>query len=286
MAHLRPMTDADVEPAVEVWGDAFAALADRYRLAAPSRTPETTARLAQRLRHFRSTDPGGSFVADDGGVVVGLSQSLVREGYWMLSLLGIHPSAQGRGLGRDLLDLALSTAPRDSAGTIQSSRDPSAMALYTLAGFALHPALMATGRVRPGAVGRHRSVRTGSREDIALVDAVDRAVRGSARGIDIVAMLSEPRTQLLVAGDRGYVVATDERVVTLGARDEATAMALLESALALGGGDIEVGWMTAGQQWAIRTVVGAGLLLNPSGAVMTRGMPGPPRPYLPSGGYG
>jgi hypothetical protein len=51
-------------------------------------------------------------------------------------------------------------------------------------------------------------------------------------------------------------------------------------------GGAEVGWVTGRQQWAMRSVVAAGLELSPCGAVMVRGMDGPPCCYLPSGAYG
>lgn len=286
MVTFRAMTEADVPAAVAAFDSGMLAMLARHALPVTRNTIQDERRRQDRTRHFLGTDPDGSWVAEEAGTVVGMSQSFVREGYWMLSMLGTQPGCQGRGIGADLLELALSNASRDCAGTIQSSRDPSAMALYTMAGFALHPALRATGPVRPGAVRTHPSVRTGDRSDIALVDDIDRFVRGSARGVDIEAMLADPHNHLLLSGDRGYAVALDDRLVTLGARNEETAAALLESAMARAGGEFEIGWLTGGQQWAIRTAVGAGLRLNPHGAVMVRGMPGPPWPYIPSGGYG
>jgi hypothetical protein len=52
------------------------------------------------------------------------------------------------------------------------------------------------------------------------------------------------------------------------------------------GNQVEVNWLTANQQWAIRTLVDAWVELVPSGPMMVRGMSGPPAPYIPSGGYG
>jgi predicted N-acetyltransferase YhbS len=282
------MTDADIDGAVGVWQEAFSTMAARYGLLQPPRSPASDQRLAARMRHFLATDPEGSFVADDDGTVVGLSQSLVREDYWMLSLLATATGRQGRGVGHGLLELALGNAPRDSPGTIQSSRDPAAMALYTLAGFSLHPALTTSGRVRQGAVASDPRVRHGGPDDLALVDEIDRSVRGSARGVDIAAMLAEPGVRLLVIEGGGYAVAQDERVITMGARDEEGAVGLLRTALAemAPTASVEMAWLTGSQQWAIRTVVSAGLELHPYGAVMVRGMAGPPFPYIPSGGYG
>jgi len=282
------MTEDDLEGAVGVWQEAFSTMAARYGLPQSPRSAAGDRRLAARMGHFIATDPEGSFVADEDGAVVGLSQSLVREGYWMLSLLATATGWQRRGVGHDLLELALGNAPRDSPGTIQSSRDPAAMALYTLAGFSLHPALTTSGRVRPGAVDADPRVRHGGPDDFALVDGIDRAVRGSARGVDIAAMLAEPGNRLLVIEGGGYAVVQDERVITMGAHDEELAVSLLQSALAemASTASVEVAWLTGSQQWAIRTVVSAGLKLSPYGAVMVRGMAHPPFPYIPSGGYG
>ena len=91
-------------------------------------------------------------MAEEGGTVIGMSQSFVREDYWMLSQLGTVPGRQGHGVGRELLRLALSHGDPDSPGTIQCSRDPKAMALYTSFGFVLHPVVAAWGVMRPGSV--------------------------------------------------------------------------------------------------------------------------------------
>ena len=47
---------------------------------------------------------------------------------------------------------------------------------------------------------------------------IDRAVRGSARPVDIAMMLSEEGNRLLLHEDQAYAVAKDDRIVTLGAR--------------------------------------------------------------------
>ena len=138
------------------------------------------------------------------------------------------------------------------------------MALYAGFGFALHPVVAAWGIMRPGSVerparGRARTSRdqVGARE-LDIVDGIDRAVRGSARTVDIVAMLAQPGNRLLLHGRPGYAVAKDDRIVTLGARDEESAVLVLRTMLAEAppGETIEVNWLTSAQQWAIREVVG------------------------------
>jgi hypothetical protein len=222
-----------------------------------------------------------------------MSQSFVREGYWMLSQLGTVPGLQGRGLGRELLRRALSHGDPKSPGTIQCSRDPKAMALYASFGFVLHPVVAAWGAMRPGSIERPREVTRYESEQVTerelqIVTAIDRKVRGSARTVDIVAMLTQPGTRLLLHADQGYALTMDDRVVTLGARQEESATLVLKAMLAESptGETIEINWLTSAQQWAIRVVVEAGIELLPFGPVMVRGMDGPPSPYIPSGGFG
>ena len=288
MVTLRAMTDADVPDVVTLWDHAFQSMHARLGLPVSPATPVDVGRLQNRIRHLRGTDPEGSWVAEEDGAIVGLSQSLVRDGYWVLSLLATAPDFQGRGLGRELIERSLAIADRDGPGTIQASRDPAALALYTSSGFELHPVVPAAGTVRPGSMRPDPRVHEADSGVIELVDAIDRAVRDSRRGEDIRAMMREPGHRLLVVDDRGYAVVTDDRTVTLGAVDEEAATALLETFLAGMSADqrVQVMWLTARQRWAIRTLVAAGVTLDVHGAVMVRGMPGLPVTYIPSGGYG
>lgn len=279
------MLETDALDAVWLWDHAHRTLSAEYGETDPPITDEDVGRLTRRIRYFLATDPGGSWVADDGGAMVGFAQASLRDGYWMLSLLATDPAHQGKGIGRGLLERALTLGPPDSPGTIQSSRDPAAMALYASAGFALHPAVMANGVARtppppdPG-------VRVGDLGDLGLVDGVDRERRGSTRRGDIECMLAEPGNRLLVLDGRGYAVVQDTRLITLSAIDVPSAVSLLRSALAAATGSFVAGWVTSAQQWAVRVLVEAGIDLRPNGAVMVRGMPAPPAPYIPSGGFG
>ena len=117
---------------------------------------------------------------------------------------------------------------------------------------------------------------------------IDRAVRGSARPVDIAMMLSEEGNRLLLHEDRRTrwprTIASSRSVP---ANEESAALVLRAMlAEAPAGETVEINWLTAGQQWAIRVLIEAGVELQPYGPVMVRGMPGPPSPYIPSGGYG
>jgi ribosomal protein S18 acetylase RimI-like enzyme len=293
MVTFRPMTEEDVPAAVAAFDTGLLAMLARYALPVTRNSLRDERRRRDRTRHFLGTDPEGSWVAEDGGSVVGMSQSFVREGYWMLSQLGTVPGLQGRGLGRELLRRALLHGDPHGPGTIQCSRDPKAMALYASFGFKLHPVVAASGAMRPGSIERPREVvryepDQVTERELQIVTAIDRKVRGSARSVDVVAMLTQPGTRLLLHADQGYAVTMDDRVITLGARQEESATLVLKTMLAESptGETIEVNWLTSAQQWAIRVVVDAGIELLPFGPVMVRGMDGPPSPYIPSGGFG
>ena len=293
MVTFRPMAEADVPDAVAAFDSGFLAMRARYGLPVTGSSLRDERRRQDRTRHFLATDPAGSWVAEDNEAIIGMSQSFVREDYWTLSQLGTAPGSQNQGVGRELLRLALGHGDPHSPGTIQCSRDPRAMALYSTFGFVLHPVVAGWGPVRPGAVARPGDVvryeagQVTEREH-ELVTAIDRKVRGSARSIDLPSMLSPEGTRLLLHGDQGYAVATDERIVTLGARQQESAALVLRAMLAMvpPGVTVEVNWLTSGQQWAVRELVAAGVELQPFGPVMVRGMDGPPAPYIPSGGYG
>jgi ribosomal protein S18 acetylase RimI-like enzyme len=293
MVSFRPMTEADVPAAVSAFDSGFLAMLARHSLPVTRNTIQDERRRQDRTRHFLQTDPQGSWVAEDEGIVVGMSQSFVREDYWTLSQLGTLPGRQGRGVGRELLRLALSHGDPQSPGTIQCSRDPKAMALYTSYGFVLHPVVAAWGAMRPGSVERPADVvrfepDQVTEREIDIVTAIDRTVRGSGRSVDVVSMLAQPGHRLLLHAEDGYAVARDDRIVVLGARDESSATLVLKAMLAEApaGETIEINWLTSAQQWAVRVVVDAGIELQPYGPVMVRGMDGPPAPYIPSGGYG
>jgi GNAT superfamily N-acetyltransferase len=287
------MTEADVPGGVSAFEQGLLTMQARYNLPVTANSIRDEKRRQDRTRHLLRTDPGGSWVAEDSGTIIGMSQSFVREGYWMLSQLGTVPGRQGLGVGKELLRLAFEHGEPDAPGTIQCSRDPKAMALYSSFGFSMHPVVAAWGPLRPNSVSRpadverYEAARVGERE-LAIVDAIDRSVRGSARSVDIVAMLEQPGSWLLLHGEDGYAVAMDDRIVTLGGRTEESAVLVLRTMLAEAppGETIEIGWLTSAQQWAIREVVAAGIELQPYGPVMVRGMPGPPCPYIPSGGFG
>ena len=85
----------------------------------------------------------------------------------------------------------------------------------------------------------------------------------------------------------GFAIHEEGSVRVLAALDEDTATRLLRACFAQAprGATVQVDLLTAGQDWAIRPCLEAGLALSPSGAVFTRGDVGPMRPYVPTGSW-
>jgi GNAT superfamily N-acetyltransferase len=250
----------------------------------PSPPPPPGAPLV-RFEHLLATDPGGAWVAEEDGRVIGGGLAIEREGIWGLSLLVVLPEYQSSGVGGALLERCLAYAGGGSRGAIiLASPDHRALRAYARAGFEMHPCMDAVGR--PGATEAPPGVRAGDERDIPLTETVDRAIRGAARGGDIAAFLRAGRP-LLVLPERGYAVLRDESLQLLAALDEEAARDLVLAAFAAAppGRDFRVEWITAKQGWVVRPVLDAGLVLKPGGAVFVRGDVGRFAPYLPSGAY-
>ena len=285
---IRPLTDADVDATREVQTRSFQALDAAEGKPPMEVTPDVVERQRGRVRHFLTHDPGGAWVAEVDGAVVGAALALRRDSMWGLSLLVVDPGIQSRGLGRRLLDASLTYADGVQSAVILSSQDARAIRAYAAAGFDLHPQVHATGKVdRALLPAPSVRVRAGSVADASLADDVDRAVRGAVRGPDHRALGEHNRMFVVDDGDgRGYAYLRPEgRVTAVAATDDETATALLWQCLAQAGDvEVTVDHVNAGQQWAVRVAVAARLKLAPAGCVFWRGRTPPPS-YLPDGAY-
>jgi GNAT superfamily N-acetyltransferase len=279
---VRPLEARDIDAVHDVTVEAFQDL--NRRLGEPVEPAGPLASSRIRIGRLLATDPGGAWVAELDGRVVGCSLGIVREGVWGLSLLVVGPDAQSTGVGRELLARAWEHG-RDARGWIVlGSRDPRALRSYARLGLRLHPAIAARGR--PRRVTRPPEVRLGTLADLPLTADVDRTVRGAPHGDDLVALL-ESGGDLLVLPERGYAVVRDGAIRLLASRDEDGAVALLRACLAAAGArEASVEWITSAQRWAVMPCLEAGLELRMDlGAVFLAGDVGPFAPYLPSGAY-
>jgi GNAT superfamily N-acetyltransferase len=279
---VRPLQARDTDAILDLMVEAFQDLNRRF--GEPPEPPGPVAAGRVRVRRLLAADPGGGWVAERDGRVVGCSLALMREGVWGLSLLVVSPGAQSSGVGRELLARAWEYGRGARGWIILASRDSRALRSYARLGLHLHPALAARGR--PRRVSSPPDGRPGTLDDLPLTAEVDRAVRGAAHGDDLVALL-ESGGDLLVLPDRGYAVVRDGAIRLLAARDEDGAATLLRACLAAAGArEASVEWITSAQGWAIAPCLEAGLELRMDvGAVFLAGDVGPFAPYLPSGAY-
>jgi predicted N-acetyltransferase YhbS len=281
---LRQMTSDDFAAADEVWREAFATSTEFPQSTTPPTPSEQSAGIARRA-HLLRHDPDGSFVAERDGAIVGFAQSHRREGTFVLAMLAVSPKFQEAGTGQRLLDAALEYATGCRAAYIFSSSDPRAIHRYVRAGFTMHPAVQVTARSAVGdATYAHIRVSEGGADDIAYVASIDRAIRGSARSIDVAFWL-EGGSTLLLHEENGYAVLSSNRLTALGALNDTVARELLSAVLSgyPDGVTRSASWIAGEQQWAIAEAAAQRAAIEVHGSIMARGIAHLPYPYLPNG---
>ena len=249
------------------------------------RTADGTARAA----HLQRTDPGGCWVAEIEGEVVGAALGLVREGVSGFSLFGILPAFQGRGIGSRLYAPALQYGAGASGGIILSSSHPAATSRYARSpGYRLIPTVGLSGAWDPRRVPPALRSRPGDLSaDAETIAGASRRARGASHLADLPTLLDRPGSALLVIDGEGFACARRGSVTLLAARTEAAAADLLWGAMRSGprGGTVSLDFVTAENQWAIRTGLDAGLSITECGPMFVRGQLGTMAPYLPNGMY-
>jgi GNAT superfamily N-acetyltransferase len=285
------MNPADVDAAAIVAGDALAtSIPVEFLPSSPEEERTHLTRRVARVAHLLETDPDGAWVAEDAdGAVVGVALSIVREGVWGLSLLGVRPDLQSQGVGRRLLEGALRTLEGCRGGIILATTDARAMRSYFRAGFRLVPCVAAAGEINRSRIPAGLRARPGTLEDErdrALIDAASRHVRGATHAPD-VETLRAAGCELLVHDGGGWAMRRDGSPVVLAAHDDDVAADLLWSCFAGGpaGGTVHVDFIAHDNDWAITVALDMGLSLATEGPVFVRGELGTMAPYLPSGAY-
>jgi GNAT superfamily N-acetyltransferase len=276
------MAADDVPVAERLSDEAFTPMAEPGMFT--GRSPEQQAMWEVRARHLLGTDPAGSWVAERDGEMLGFATSYRRDLTWFLATYAVRPHLQGQGLGRVLLDAALTHSRGCLRGMISSSRDPRAFRRYRQSGFTLHPQMFLHGRVDRSALPVVEHVRDGSEADFDLLDSLDRRRRDAAHGPDHAVLLAQNR---LVVTDRpsgsGYAYITPEgKPAVVCASDRRTATSLLWEAVASATDQLTIPHVTAANEWAIDVGLAAGLSVDTAGYLAVRGMK-PPAPYLHHG---
>ncbi len=288
---FRPMRPGDVPVAERLSDEVFLELDRRvYRRDQADPEPRTEGHRAgwiERTRHFLVTDADGCWVAEDAdGSMAGFATSIRREGTWILATYVVRTGLQGRGVGKQLLDLALTHSRGCLQGMLSASDDPRAVRRYLLAGFRMHPQMSLGGTVDRTAIpaGTGSRIREGTAADTDLMDSLDRRARGAGHGPDHPLM---QRLFRAVVTDSttgsGYAYLTETGAVALlAASTRRTAERLLWSAIADGPAEQGIGHVTAANDWAIAVGTAARLELRTSGYLALRGLK-PPTTYLHNG---
>jgi len=280
-ARIRPLQPDDVAAADAV------ARSVLFREGEPPPDAAALRRSRGRIAHLQRTDPGGAWVAESDGRIVGVALALVREGIWGLSLFGVAPEHQSRGIGRELLEAAFGHGAGARGHLILSTESPAAMRRYARLSLDLRPCVAVAGIVDRSRLAGADGVVDAGLDGVPVADAIGRAVRGAGHGVDLPVALEAAGTRLLLYEDRAFAVVRDDRVWLLAGLDEPAATRALHGALAAmpPGATAHVDFLTAGQDWAVRACLDAGLALSPDGPFFTGGELGPLRPYIPSGAY-
>jgi GNAT superfamily N-acetyltransferase len=121
----RRLTLGDLAACAEVFYLAMDGLQARRGLAP---LPRNAPALDLLFRHIVTLDPDRAWLAEEGESVVGFGMGTRREELDFLSFLFVHPEAQGRGVGRQLLPRCLPASPY--RGTCIEAIQPVSGALY------------------------------------------------------------------------------------------------------------------------------------------------------------
>lgn len=176
----RPATEADLAEEFAVFVAAQVELHERRGAPWQAGPFDPDGRWAQVHRHLLAHYGERAFVALDDGRVVGFTAALLRGGCWYLAALFVHPDAQGRGIGRRLLELAWGGRhPRRA--TITEAIQPVSTGLYASRGLLpVTPVLALAGRP---ALAADDTLERAAPEPEAL-RAIDLAAYGFDRAVD------------------------------------------------------------------------------------------------------
>jgi GNAT superfamily N-acetyltransferase len=278
------MSADDVPAAERLSDEAFTPMAEPGMFT--GRSPEQQAMWEVRAHHLLGTDPAGCWVAERAGEMLGFATAYRRDLTWFLATYAVRPHLQGEGLGRALLDAALTHARGCLRAMISGSKDPRAFRRYRQAGFTMHPQMYLRGRVDRSAIPIVEHVRDGTEADFDLLDSLDRRRRDAAHGPDHAVLFAQNR---LVVLDRpsgsGYAyIGAGGMPAVVCATSRKVASVLLWEAVAAAEPDREltVPHVTAANEWAIDVGLAAGLSVHTAGYLALRGMK-PPAPYLHHG---
>lgn len=266
---LRPGTPEDAAACGRICHAAFRDVALRHGF--PPMFPNeavATEVLARMLGHPRVR----VVVAEDGGRILGSNVLNMRAEVAAIGPITVDPAAQGRGIGRRLMEEALaqvSAGPFRGARLVQDAFNPATLALYTRLGFRARELLALVQGPTPGCAPEGAEVRPATPGDVAACDELGRRAHGCARTDELEEAVSLGTATVAVRDGavRGYATA-------IGVRGHAAAetnddlWALIMAAPRIVGAGILV---PAGNDELLRRCLGHGLKVVAPETLMTIG---------------
>ncbi len=186
---------------------------------------------AARLRTYLDAPAVATFVAAEDGLPLGCVFGIDYGQAAYVSLMGVDPRAQGRGIARALLDALISWSEECGIDSLHLDATPAGAPLYERAGFVddgetvvfTRPATSGEASVAPPAA-------SGPQRTAML--ARDRAAFGADRRPVLEPLFDCRENHVVTTDDGSYAVAQPQAIGPLVASDAVRAEALLDAALA------------------------------------------------------
>jgi ribosomal protein S18 acetylase RimI-like enzyme len=274
---IRPVERGDVPACALIEWAAFEGRA----------SPESSRRLIERLVR----QPGVyGVVAERGGAIVGLSFLYEHDPIRAIGPIAVAPAAQGRGIGRRLMEAVLARA-EGAAGVrlTQAPRNPVAFSLYASLGFEVkEPIAILSGRFRSPAPAGSRA-RPMREDDLAAAARLCERVHGFARTGDLRESLAAKGEPMVLERDGRIVAYASHRRLGDSAHGLAEAeddLRALLLGLALPRGARLTIFLPTRQASLLRWCLDEGLRVGVPLNLMAKGEYQPPRgAYFPSSWY-
>jgi GNAT superfamily N-acetyltransferase len=186
---------------------------------------------AGRLRSYLDTPAVATFVAAEDDVPLGCVFGIDYGEAAYVSLMGVDPRAQGRGIGRALLERLISWSEECGIASLHLDATPAGAPLYERVGFVDDGETVVFARAAtPGKASVAPPAATRAQRRAML--ARDRAAFGADRRPVLDPLFDCRDNHVITSDDGSYAVAQPETIGPLVASDAVRAEALLDATLA------------------------------------------------------